>query len=36
MIRIKAYKEGQAWATDERLEVIINAMLFQTAIALRN
>ena len=29
MIRIKAYKEGQAWATDEWLEAIINAMLFK-------
>ena len=29
-------KEGLAWATDKRLQVISNIMLFKTVIPLRN
>ena len=33
---IKAFKEEVAWATDRRLRVISNIMLFKTVILLRN
>ena len=33
---IEAIKEELAWATDKRLQVISNIMLFKTVIPLRN
>ena len=33
---IEAFKEEVAWATDKRLRVISNIMLFKTVIPLRN